>query len=86
MSQTPSHEGHTRSEHGHSGQSHNGHSHHGHTVAAWTLSIILMVASVVSSVGVILANEFVFWAGVVLIGVGIIAGKVLASLGFGKKS
>lgn len=86
MSQTPSHEGHTRSEHGHSGQSHNGHSHHGHTVAAWTLSIILMVASVVSSVGVILANEVVFWAGVVLIGVGLIAGKVLASLGFGKKS
>ncbi len=76
MSQTPSHEGHTRSEHG----------HHGHTVAAWTLSIILMVASVVSSVGVILANEVVFWAGVVLIGVGLIAGKVLASLGFGKKS
>lgn len=81
MSQTPSHEGHTRSEHGH-----NEHGHHGHTVAAWTLSIILMVASVVSSVGIILANEVVFWAGVVLIGVGLIAGKVLASLGFGKKS
>jgi hypothetical protein len=86
MSQTPSPEGHTRSEHGQNEHGHNGHSHHGHTVAAWTLSIIVMVASVVSSIGVILANEFVFWAGVVLIGVGLIAGKVLASLGFGKKS
>lgn len=59
---------------------------HGQTVAAWTLSIIVMVASVVGSIGVVLDNRIVFWSGVALIGVGIIAGKVLANLGFGKKS
>lgn len=59
---------------------------HGQTVAAWTLSIILMLAFLVGSIGVVLDNRIVFWSGVALIGVGIIAGKVLANLGFGKKS
>lgn len=60
-------------------------SHHGHTVAAWTLSIIVMVAFLVGSIGVVLANQVIFWIGVGMIGVGMIAGKVLASMGFGKK-
>lgn len=59
---------------------------HGQTVAAWTLSIIVMLAFLVGSIGVVLDNRFVFWSGVALVGVGIIAGKVLANLGFGKKS
>lgn len=59
---------------------------HGQTVAAWTLSIIVMLAFLVGSIGVVLDNRVVFWSGVALIGVGIIAGKVLANLGFGKKS
>jgi hypothetical protein len=45
-----------------------------------------MVASLIGSIGVVLDNRIVFWSGVALIGVGIIAGKVLANLGFGKKS
>ena len=60
--------------------------HHGQTVAAWTLSIIVMLAFLVGSVGVVLDNRVVFWSGVALVGVGVIAGKVLANLGFGKKS
>lgn len=59
---------------------------HGQTVAAWTLSIIVMIAFVVGSIGVIMASTVIFWTGVGLIGVGIVAGKVLASMGFGKKS
>lgn len=59
---------------------------HGQTVAAWTLSIIVMLAFLVGSIGVVLDNRIVFWSGVALIGVGVIAGKVLANLGFGKKS
>ncbi|MEY4312218.1 MAG: hypothetical protein RLZZ571_988 [Actinomycetota bacterium] len=59
---------------------------HGQTVAAWTLSIIVMLAFLVGSIGVVLDNRVVFWSGVALIGVGVIAGKVLANLGFGKKS
>ena len=59
---------------------------HGQTVAAWTLSIIVMLAFLVGSIGVVLDNRIVFWSGVALIAVGVIAGKVLANLGFGKKS
>ena len=59
---------------------------HGQTVAAWTLSIIVMLAFLVGSIGVVLDNRVVFWSGVALVGVGVIAGKVLANLGFGKKS
>ncbi len=59
--------------------------HHGHTVAAWTLSIIIMVAFLVGSIGVILDDRLIFWIGVGLIAVGLIAGKVLAAMGYGKK-
>jgi hypothetical protein len=60
-------------------------SHHGHTVAAWTLSVIIMVAFLIGSIGVVLDNRLVFWSGVALIPVGIVAGKVLAAMGYGKK-
>ena len=59
---------------------------HGQTVAAWTLSIIVMVAFLVGSIGVVLDNRSIFWTGVGMIGVGLIAGKVLSALGYGKKS
>ena len=60
--------------------------HHGHTLAAWVLSGTIMLAFLVGSIGVVLDNRIIFWTGVALIPVGIIAGQVLANLGFGKKS
>lgn len=59
---------------------------HGQTVAAWTLSIIVMLAFLVGSIGVVLDNRIIFWTGVAMIGVGLVAGKVLSALGYGKKS
>ncbi len=59
---------------------------HGQTPAAWTLSIIVMLAFLVGSIGVVLDNRLIFWTGVGLIGVGLIAGKVLSAMGYGKKS
>ncbi len=59
---------------------------HGQTVAAWTLSIIVMLAFLVGAIGVVLDNRLIFWTGVGMIGVGLIAGKVLSALGYGKKS
>lgn len=59
--------------------------HHGHTLAAWVLSVIIMLAFLVGSIGVVLDNRVIFWTGVGMIPVGIIAGKVLANMGFGKK-
>jgi len=61
------------------------HLDHGHTVAAWTAVIIITVAFLVGTIGVVIAKPSVFWIGAALIPVGLIAGKVLALLGFGAK-
>lgn len=59
---------------------------HGQTVAAWTLSITVMIAFLVGAIGVVLDDRPFFWTGVALIGVGLVAGKVLSAMGYGKKS
>ena len=59
---------------------------HGQTVAAWTLSITVMIAFLVGAIGVVLDDRPIFWTGVALIGVGLVAGKVLSAMGYGKKS
>ncbi|MBU6348004.1 MAG: hypothetical protein KGQ38_05265 [Actinomycetales bacterium] len=61
------------------------HEDHGHTVAAWTAVAIITVAFLVGTIGVIIAKPAIFWVGVSLIFFGLIAGKVLALLGFGAK-
>ena len=61
------------------------HPDHGHTVAAWTAVAIITVAFLVGTIGVVVANPSIFWIGAALIPVGLIAGKVLALLGFGAK-
>ncbi|NBV89846.1 MAG: hypothetical protein EBR84_00325 [Actinobacteria bacterium] len=61
------------------------HPDHGHTVAAWTAVTIIMLAFLVGTIGVILAKPAIFWVGVAMIPVGLIAGKVLALMGFGAK-
>lgn len=62
------------------------HANHGNTVAAWTGVTVIMVAFLVSTLGVMMAKPAVFWVGMGLIPVGIIAGKVLALMGFGAKT
>lgn len=61
------------------------HPDHGHTVAAWTAVVIITVAFLVGTIGVVVAKPSVFWIGAALIPVGLIAGKVLALMGFGAK-
>ncbi|NBU32747.1 MAG: hypothetical protein EBS36_06220 [Actinobacteria bacterium] len=61
------------------------HQDHGHTVAAWTAVIIVILAFLVGTIGLILAKPSIFWVGAGLIPVGLIAGKVLALMGFGAK-
>jgi len=61
------------------------HDDHGHTVAAWTAVAIITLAFLVGTIGVVIAKPSVFWIGAGLIPVGLIAGKVLALLGFGAK-
>jgi hypothetical protein len=62
------------------------HVDHGHTVAAWTAVSIAILAFLVGSIGVVLNNWTVFGIGVALLPIAGIAGKVLANMGYGKKS
>ena len=61
------------------------HPDHGHTVAAWSAVVIITLAFLIGTIGVVIAQPSVFWIGAALIPVGLIAGKVLALLGFGAK-
>lgn len=60
--------------------------HHGNTPAAWVMVIIITLASVISTLAVILGNWPLFWGGIALVAVGAIAGKVLQMLGYGQPS
>jgi hypothetical protein len=62
------------------------HDDHGHTIAGWTVSGLLMLASVVATVGIVIQNWTMFWIGIALVPVAGIAGKILALMGFGKQS
>lgn len=57
--------------------------HHGNTPAAWTTVVIITIAFVVGTLGVILGNWTVFWAGAALVVVGAIVGKVMQMMGLG---
>ncbi len=58
---------------------------HGNTPAAWTAVSIMMLAFVIGTIAVILANWPLFWVGGVgLFVVGGIVGYVMAGMGYGK--
>ena len=63
-------------------QHHPAHSH-GNSVAAWTAVSIISLGFLVGAVAFPLNSAWVFWAGVVIAVLGVVAGKVLAMMGFG---
>ena len=62
------------------------HDSHGSTPAAWTAVTIIMVAFLIGGVGVVAALPWLFWAGVALVVVGIVVGKVMQMMGMGAES
>lgn len=59
---------------------------HGNTPAAWTACSIIMVAFLFGTIGVVIANWYLFWiGGVALAIVGVIVGRVMAGMGYGKE-
>jgi hypothetical protein len=62
------------------------HDDHGSTPAAWTAVTIIMVAFVVGGIGVLISQAWVFWAGLVLVVVGVVVGKVMQMMGMGADS
>jgi hypothetical protein len=59
------------------------HVHHGRTVAAWTGSVIAMLAFVLGGIAMVIPNWVLFWISVAMLAVGVIAAKVLQSMGYG---
>ena len=56
-------------------------SNHGNTPAAWTAVALASLAFVVGGVGLMMLNWYVFWVGVALAPIGIVAGLVMGKLG-----
>jgi membrane protein YdbS with pleckstrin-like domain len=59
------------------------HVHHGRTLAAWTGSVIALIAFVVGGIAVVLQNWPLFWVSVALAVVAIIVTVVLQRMGYG---
>ncbi len=62
------------------------HDDHGSTPAAWTVVIFTVIAFILGTLGVMLANWIMFWVGVGVLILGAVIGKVMAMAGLGKKS
>ena len=56
----------------------------GHSRAAWTAVTILLVASFLISLSVVVTSWLLAIFGLILVVVGVVAGKVLAMAGFGQ--
>jgi hypothetical protein len=56
------------------------HDNHGRTPANWTGSVIIMLAFVVGTLGVVFTQPIVFWIGVALVPVGLIVWKVMSGM------
>ncbi|WP_199421787.1 HGxxPAAW family protein [Actinotalea solisilvae] len=57
---------------------------HGHTTAAWVTVTLVLVGAVVSSLGVVVAEAWLFWVGLGVVVVALVLGRVLKMLGFGQ--
>lgn len=56
--------------------------HHGNTPAAWTAVIIALAGFVVGGIGLMMYSMPVFWVGVVLAPVALVAYVVMGRLGY----
>ncbi|HEX8498123.1 MAG TPA: HGxxPAAW family protein [Actinomycetales bacterium] len=59
------------------------HSNHGNTVAAWTTVGLIMVATLIMCIAVVITSLWVFLAGVAVVGIALVVGKLLANAGYG---
>lgn len=57
---------------------------HGNTTAAWVTVGFVLLGSVIASAAVVAARPWLFWAGLGVVAVGVVVGRVLKMLGFGQ--
>lgn len=56
---------------------------HGSTPAAWTAVTIAIVAFMLGAIGLVISNWAVFWAGVAVLVIAPVVGKVMSAMGLG---
>ncbi len=61
------------------------HDNHGQTPAAWTASIVVMIAFFVGTLGLVLGQWIMFWIGAGLVVLGGVLGLVMSMAGLGKR-
>lgn len=57
---------------------------HGNTTAAWVTVTVVVLGALVSSLAVMAGEAWLFWAGMGVVGLGLVAGRILVMLGFGQ--
>ena len=57
---------------------------HGNTAASWAMVIIMIVGAIIGAVGFCISNTPIFVVGVTIIAIGVVAGIVLRSAGYGQ--
>lgn len=57
--------------------------HHGRTAAAWTGSLVAMLATITGGIGVMMQNWVLFWVAVAVALVGLVVAKILQATGHG---
>lgn len=57
--------------------------HHGNTPAAWTGVVLILVGFTVGGLGLVVGSWLMFWIGVAIVPVGLVAGKVMQLMGLG---
>ena len=62
------------------------HEDHGHSVASWTAVAIVLVGSLIASIGVLLPSLVLGIIGGAVIVIGAVSGKFLSMAGYGSKS
>ncbi len=59
------------------------HDHHGNSTAAWALSGLVMLGALIMCLAVVLSSVPLAVAGGLVVIAGVVAGKVLSSMGYG---
>jgi hypothetical protein len=56
---------------------------HGNTPAAWTAVLLILASFVVGGIGLMIGSMAVFWIGVALTPIGLVAGHTMSKMGYG---
>lgn len=56
---------------------------HGNSPAAWTAVLVMLAGAALSSFAFIIASELLFWAGIAVMFLGLLAGWIMKRAGYG---